>query len=62
MAGIGEVAKGRHPPRADRKGIVRSMRIWADLDLLLTASSITEAHQLTKAERRMIAVTPIRVR
>ena len=29
------------------KGIVRSMRVWADLDLLLTASSITEAHQLT---------------
>ena len=32
-------------------GIRRSMRVWADLDLLLTSATITEAHQRTKARK-----------
>ena len=39
------------PPGETRAGpkIVRSMRVWVDLDLLLTASTITEAHMLSRA-------------
>jgi hypothetical protein len=29
-------------------GIHRSARVWADIDLLLTSSTITEAHQRTR--------------
>ena len=36
------------------RGIVRSARVWVDIDLLLTAATITEASQLTRA-RRLIA-------
>jgi len=41
------------PPRPMKAGprIVRSMRVWVDLDLLLTAATITEALQQTRARR-----------
>jgi hypothetical protein len=41
------------PPHEMRAGprIVRSMRAWIDLDLLLTSSTITEAHALSRARR-----------
>jgi hypothetical protein len=33
------------------KGIVRFARVWVDIDLLLTAQSITEAAELTRRRR-----------
>ena len=41
------------PPRPMKAGpkIVRAMRVWVDLDLLLTAATISEAHQQTRARR-----------
>ena len=34
--------------------ILRSMRTWIDLDLLLTSATITEAHQATRARRSTV--------
>jgi hypothetical protein len=47
---LGPAMRPAHESRTG-SGIQRSMRVWADLDLLLTSSSITEAHRLTKARR-----------
>lgn len=41
------------PPRPVRNGpgVLRNARVWADIDLLLTADTITEAARLTKERR-----------
>jgi hypothetical protein len=43
----------RRPDHAVRTGprINRSARVWADIDLLLTSSTITEAWERTRARR-----------
>ena len=33
-------------------GIVRSARVWVDIDLLLTSATITEAANTSRARRR----------
>jgi hypothetical protein len=47
---LGPAIRPDHEVRTG-KGIVRSARVWADIDLLLTATTITEAHELTRRRR-----------
>lgn len=47
---LGPAIRPDHEVRTGN-GIVRSARVWADIDLLLTATTITEAAELTRRRR-----------
>lgn len=47
---LGPAIRPDHEVRTG-KGIVRSARVWVDIDLLLTATTITEAAELTRGRR-----------
>ena len=47
---LGPAIRPDHEVRTG-KGIVRSARVWVDIDPLLTATTITEAADLTRRRR-----------
>ena len=47
---LGPAIRPDHEVRTG-KGVVRSARVWVDIDLLLTATTMTEAADLTRHRR-----------
>lgn len=50
MLTLGPAIRPDHEVRTG-SGIVRSARVWVDIDLLLTSATITEAAELSRARR-----------
>jgi hypothetical protein len=50
MLTLGPAIRPDHEVRTGR-GIVRSGRVWVDIDLLLTSATITEAAERSRARR-----------